>query len=580
VNGSRKALLVANDVYEHEGLRRLQAPAADAEALARVLGDASIGDFTVQVLRNEPAHVVQRYVEDLFAEGRPDDLLLLHFSCHGLKSESGELFFASRNTRPDRLGSTAVSAAFVQRSMGASRSRSVVLLLDCCYGGAFSQGVSVRAGGDVHVLDSFPGGRLGGGRGRAVITASSAMEYAFEGDQLADDHTRRPSVFTSAVVDALATGEADRDQDGWVSLNELYDYVFDRVRTVNPNQTPSRDMEMQGELYLARGRAVVTPLPLPPELQDVVDHPLPGIRVGAVQELARLAHGPNAGLALGAQLALRRLVDDDSRVVSTSAAAALDALPVPAEGNAAAGDAGPPAGGPAGVAPDPHGPGSRRLRLAAADRLASPHRRRRAGAAAVAAVLALGGAAAAALLLRDGDTPAAGGAGVLEPGEFTVTAPWRLEVRDNISAMDNGCLVTVTKAGGGEEVVRTPPVFQTMTFQVRESGRFTWEANDPGCLVSVRAGPGTAVLPFAHQAGGDTAAFESPPRVAVTVGDFHGNGSCDFTLHDAQTGLQVDFGEVQVGEPELLLDPSGREQVYLNNVYCDVRVAAGPATSG
>ena len=66
---------------------------------------------------------------------------LLHFSCHGLKSESGELFFAAANTRPNRLGSTAVSADFVQRCMRASRSRSVVLLLDCCYGGAFAQGV-------------------------------------------------------------------------------------------------------------------------------------------------------------------------------------------------------------------------------------------------------------------------------------------------------------------------------------------------------------------------------------------------------------------------------------------------------
>jgi Pyridine nucleotide-disulphide oxidoreductase len=106
--------------------------------------------------------------------------------------------------------------------------------------GPFSQGVTVRAAGDVNVLDSFPGGRLGGGRGRAVITASSAMEYAFEGDQLADDHSRRPSVFTSALVEGLATGDADRDQDGWVSLNELYDYVFDRVREQNPQQTPSQ----------------------------------------------------------------------------------------------------------------------------------------------------------------------------------------------------------------------------------------------------------------------------------------------------------------------------------------------------
>jgi hypothetical protein len=251
MGGQRKALIVANDEYEQEALRDLLAPAADAEALRQVLSDPRIGDFAVQVVRNEPSYVIQGQIEDLFADSRPDDLLLLHFSGHGLKSESGELFFAASNTRPNRLGSTAVSAAFVQRCMRDSRSRSIVLLLDCCYGGAFAQGVTVRAAGNVNVLDSFPQDRPGG-RGRAVITASSAMEFAFEGNQIADDHQRRPSVFTAALVEGLATGDADRDEDGWVSLDELYDYVFDKVREQNPHQTPSRQIELQGELYLAR----------------------------------------------------------------------------------------------------------------------------------------------------------------------------------------------------------------------------------------------------------------------------------------------------------------------------------------
>ncbi|MGK5678320.1 caspase, EACC1-associated type [Actinoplanes sp. URMC 104] len=331
MSGARQALIVANDTYDHDGLRHLLAPQADADALAGVLGDARIGGFDVRVVRNEPAHVIRERIEDLFAESRPDDVLLLHFSCHGLKGESGELFFATRNTRPDRLGSTAVSADFVQRCMRASRSRSVVLLLDCCYGGAFSTGVTVRAAGDVNVLDSFPGGRLGGGRGRAVITASSAMEYAFEGDHLTEDRSPRPSVFTAALVEGLATGEADRDQDGWVSLNELYDYVFDRVRERNPHQTPSRDVEMQGELYVARrSRPVTRPAPLPAELQSVLDHPIGSVRAGAVQELARLAHGRHEGLALAARQALEHLSTDDSRTVAAAATQALSAdVPAP-----------------------------------------------------------------------------------------------------------------------------------------------------------------------------------------------------------------------------------------------------------
>jgi hypothetical protein len=228
VDGIRSALIVANDSYTDPGLSRLRAPDSDAQALARVLRDPGIGDFEVRVLLNEPAHEVNLAVEEFFADRRPDDLLLVHFSCHGVKDESGELFFAAANTRLRRLGATAVAAEFVNRRMNRSRSRRVVLLLDCCYAGAFERGMTARAGTGIGIGEQF------GGRGRAVITASSAMEYAFEGDQLADTREQAPSVFTSALVEGLETGEADRDQDGLVALDELYDYVYDKVPGGHP----------------------------------------------------------------------------------------------------------------------------------------------------------------------------------------------------------------------------------------------------------------------------------------------------------------------------------------------------------
>jgi hypothetical protein len=325
VPGRRRALVVANDSYENEGLRHLRSPAADAEALSEVLGDPQIGGFEVTVVRNEPAHDIGARIEDLFADSRPDDLLLLHLSCHGLKSESGELFFAAPNTRPNRLASTAVAADFVQRCMRAARARSIVLLLDCCYGGAFGQGVAVRAAGEVNVLDSFAGGRLGGGRGRAVITASNAMEYAFEGDHLTDDRSSSPSVFTSALVQGLGTGEADRDEDGWVSLTELYEYVFDKVRERNPHQTPSRDIEMQGDLLLARSRRRrIRSLPLPPELRDALSDPNAYTRRGAVAELRSRVTSDDLPTAAGAYQALTDIARTDVRHVAAAAETALD----------------------------------------------------------------------------------------------------------------------------------------------------------------------------------------------------------------------------------------------------------------
>ncbi|GHG24969.1 MULTISPECIES: caspase, EACC1-associated type [Amycolatopsis] len=322
--GRRRALIVANGEYDNAGLQRLGSPAADADALAGVLADRAISDFAVSVVRNETAHVVQAEIEDLCLEGKPDDVLLLHFSCHGLKDDAGGLYFAARNTRPDRLRSTAVSAEFVQQCIRQSRSRSIVLLLDCCYGGAFSQGVAVRASGEANVLDSFRGGR-----GRAVITASNSIEYAFEGATLASDGPAQPSVFTAALVEGLRTGEADRDEDGWIALGELYEYLFDRVRERNPKQTPSRDIEMQGELYLAKSRRRrIKPSPIPPDLAAAIGAENPFTRLGAVAELRRRLSSANLPVAVGAFEALRAMASTDIEHVAAAAAEAMSSAVV------------------------------------------------------------------------------------------------------------------------------------------------------------------------------------------------------------------------------------------------------------
>ncbi|MFF5188052.1 caspase family protein [Streptomyces sp. NPDC000345] len=322
---TRHALIIANDRYDDQGLGQLRAPAQDADCLAEVLGDPEIGDFDVEVLRNERVDAIRRGIERFFSEGRRDDTLMLHFSCHGLKSESGSLYFAARDTEPRLLEATAVSARFIRHCMFRTRARRTVLFLDCCYGGAFSRGSSsVRAAGDVHVLESFAGERLGGGRGWAVITASDSMEYAFEGTQLTRTAAPRPSVFTRAVVEGLTTGEADLDADGEISLDELYEYVFDHVRKQSPNQTPGRTVDMRGDMYLAHSRRRrIVAKPVPPALRKAMGAANFYTRLGAVAELHAWVESPDLAKALGARDALEEIVQNDIRVVSDEARKAL-----------------------------------------------------------------------------------------------------------------------------------------------------------------------------------------------------------------------------------------------------------------
>jgi Caspase domain len=335
----RYALIVATDTYEDPKLRRLRTPALDAESLAGVLRDAEIGGFSVELSLNEAEHMLRRRIATFFADRQRDDLLLMHFSCHGVKDDSGQLYFAARDTAVPQLDASAVSAEFLSRQMSRSRSQKIIVLLDCCYSGAIARGLRFRGGDKIDVDENL------GGTGRVIITASSAMEYAFEGDDLSG--AGQPSVFTSAVVKGLQTGEADRDQDHRISVRELYEYVCDEVHEITPNQRPNLLSHLEGELYVARSSwiAPVAPGELAPELHAALENGLPSIREGAVAELARLLTGRDRPMAEAARVALLDLTKDDSRRVSQAAENALAAA------NTAAQPSQPPAPAPTNGAP-------------------------------------------------------------------------------------------------------------------------------------------------------------------------------------------------------------------------------------
>ncbi|MET0423157.1 MAG: YncE family protein [Actinoplanes sp.] len=63
---------------------------------------------------------------------------------------------------------------------------------------------------------------------------------------------------------------------------------------------------------------------LPTHVLTEIDSPIRESRLRGVEELTRIAHGADLGMAAAARLALKRLADDDSRSVAATAAAALE----------------------------------------------------------------------------------------------------------------------------------------------------------------------------------------------------------------------------------------------------------------
>ncbi|MGZ4507275.1 MAG: caspase family protein [Blastococcus sp.] len=314
MSAGRKALVVATYTYADDGLRQLTAPEHDAEAFATVLEDPEIAGFDVTTLVNQPHYVVGEAIADFYADCRRDDLTLLYFSGHGVKDDEGRLHLAMTNTRREALLFTAISAAQLNEAMDASPSRRKVLILDCCYSGAFPAGRSAKSDEGVHTLERFQG------KGRAVLTASDATQYAFEGDDLSGSGAS--SVFTRYLVEAIRSGAADLDEDGDIALDELYSYVRDRVVAEVPQQRPKKQEDVDGRILIARN----VHWTLPAHLRYAVESPIAAQRLSAVDGLVHLHRVGNDVVRAAVDECLASLAHDDSRSVSTAATEAQEQL--------------------------------------------------------------------------------------------------------------------------------------------------------------------------------------------------------------------------------------------------------------
>src|SRR5512143_4372856 len=258
---SRKlAWIIGNSQYQDPRLAQLVTPQEDVNDLAAILRAPDIGSFDeVKTLVNESDANIRLRIEDFFADKKPDDLLVIYFSGHGVRDERGLLYLAVNNTIANRLRATAIPAEFITNEMDRSRSKRQVLILDCCHSGAFAQGSKAMTGDSAGTGPAFEGL----GYGRVVLTATDATQYAWEGDKVIGQAER--SVFTHYLIEGLRTGNADTDHDGRITLDEIYDYVYEQVVTVTPQQTPGKwSYEQQGEIFVARNPNAPAKLSTPP----------------------------------------------------------------------------------------------------------------------------------------------------------------------------------------------------------------------------------------------------------------------------------------------------------------------------
>jgi LysM repeat protein len=334
------ALVIGNTEYTDPGLVKLAAPRNDADDFARVLRDPSLCGFDeVKVLFNELSSLATEAIDEFFDDRKPEDLLVLYFSGHGVRDELGSLYLAFKNTIRTRLRATAVKSDYIREAMDQSRSKRQVVILDCCNSGAFPQGTKAELGGPMGMAPALQG------YGRFVLTASDATQFAWEGDKLIGE--ARDSLFTHFLVRGLE-GDADSDGDGKITVDELYDYAFEEISKITAKQTPTMSAaKVEGEFVMRRITRLedIKPIALPSDLLDEADDMRPYVRQAAVDKLDKILQGRNIGLARSAVDALQKIVMDENstRYVAQLAQQALegferrqatlarDTLPLPVE---------------------------------------------------------------------------------------------------------------------------------------------------------------------------------------------------------------------------------------------------------
>lgn len=229
---AKVALLIGVSEYE-PGLNPLPAAVKDLDAMKEVLLHPDMGGFAesdIVLLKNPNRQEMEESIETLFANRHKDDLVVLFFSGHGIKDDSGRLYLVASKTRITAQGlvrSSAVASNLVHENMSRSRSKRQVVILDSCFSGAFAEGLAAKdVGTTIDIRTQL------GGEGRAVLTSSSSYQFSFEqkGEEL--------SLYTRFLVEGIKTGEADTDEDGVISIDELHEYASRKVREVKPDLKP------------------------------------------------------------------------------------------------------------------------------------------------------------------------------------------------------------------------------------------------------------------------------------------------------------------------------------------------------
>ncbi len=230
---SRDALVVGINIYQDDNLRNLNAPAEDAEAIAKIL--EQYGDFkkverlpeAIDANTRKPYLArkqelsltqLQKALVKLFKpeSKQAPDTALFYFSGHGLRQDLGiyEGFLATSDVDSSR-SFNGLYLRWLRELLQESPIKQQIIWLDCCHSG------------EILNFNKYDPGEQGQARDRCFIAASREFESAY---QSLDSNY---SVLTKILLDGL---DLNRFPQQWITNYGLIEYITQNL--LHENQRP------------------------------------------------------------------------------------------------------------------------------------------------------------------------------------------------------------------------------------------------------------------------------------------------------------------------------------------------------
>jgi tetratricopeptide (TPR) repeat protein len=251
----RWAVLVGISKYAYDAWS-LKHAHRDAEKLAELLKQATYGGFDekrILLLLDEQATTaaLTKALRSFLKKPARQDLVLLHFSCHGAPDPDGldEVYLVTHDTDPSDIAATALPMREVRYALDYTlKAQRVVILADTCHSAALGNRGRRSATPNAALMNSYLKQVGESKEGRAWLLSAEANEVSLEDERWGGGH----GLFTHHLIEGLK-GDADRDRRGVVKVGDLFDYVEQRVKEDSGHkQHPSKGVEgFDREMVLA-----------------------------------------------------------------------------------------------------------------------------------------------------------------------------------------------------------------------------------------------------------------------------------------------------------------------------------------